>query len=98
MLGGLLGYGLAHCVPNLPVNPARWAGAIGGALGLWAYSWALQHYSDATGRWLVAALLGLAIGLMITLIFWTMRYVVVPSGGRIDPEQVEEVYRLEAEV
>jgi len=45
MLGGLLGYGLAHCVPNLPVNAARWAGAIGGALGLWAYGWALQHYS-----------------------------------------------------
>jgi hypothetical protein len=96
LLGGLLGYGLAHCIPNLPVNPARWAGAIGGALGLWAYGWALQHYSDATGRWLVAALLGLAIGLMITLIFWAMQYVVVRSGGTIRKERLSKAYRLEA--
>ncbi len=94
VLGGLLGYGLAHCVPNLPVNPARWAGAIGGALALWAYGWALQNYSDATGRWLVAALLGLAIGLMITLLFWAMRYALVRSGEAIPSQRLGRAYRL----
>jgi hypothetical protein len=63
---------------------------------VWAYGWALQHYSDATGRWLVAALLGLAIGLMITLIFWAMQYVVVRSGGTIRKERLSKAYRLEA--
>ncbi|GIV11384.1 MAG: hypothetical protein KatS3mg020_0875 [Fimbriimonadales bacterium] len=94
LLGGLLGYGLAHCVPNLPVNPARWAGLVGGALSLWAYQWALQHFSDATGRWLVAALLGLAIGLMITLLFWRLRYAVVRSGGVLSPHRLEKAYRI----
>lgn len=95
-LGGLLGYGLAHCVPNLPVNPARWAGVIGGVLGVWAYYWALENFSDATGRWLVAALLGLAIGLMITLLFWRMRYALVQSGGAITPRRIEKAYRIQS--
>ncbi|MDW8052757.1 MAG: DUF2135 domain-containing protein [Armatimonadota bacterium] len=96
VLGGLLGYGLAHCVPNLPVNPARWAGAIGGALSLWLYQWALANYSDATGRWLVAALLGLAIGLMITILLWRLRYIAVSIGGTIAPNRIQKAYRLHA--
>lgn len=95
MLGGLLGYGLGHCVPHLPINAARWAGVVGGVLGMFGYGWALGHYSDATGRWLVAALLGLAIGLMITLIFWAMRYAVVRGGGTIRPQRLNKAYRLE---
>lgn len=93
-LGGLLGYGLAHCTPNLPVNPARWAGIIAGALCLWLYGWAVQSYSDATGRWLVAALLGLAIGLMITILFWRRRYALVRSGGTIRANRLDKAYRL----
>ena len=93
-LGGLLGYGLAHCVPNLPVNPARWAGITGGALCLWLYGWAVQNGSDATGRWLVAALLGLAIGLMITILFWAMRYALVRSGGAIEAYRLSRAYRV----
>jgi len=96
VLGGLLGYGLAHCIPNLPVNPARWAGAIGGTLGWWAYGWALQHSSDATGRCLVATLLGLAIGLMITLNFWAIQYALVRSGGTIHTQRIKKAYRLKA--
>lgn len=95
-LGGFLGYGLAHCTPNLPVNPARWAGIVAGALGLWLYGWAVQNYSDATGRWLVAALLGLAIGLMITIPLWRMRYAVVHSGGSIRADRLGKAYRLRA--
>jgi hypothetical protein len=94
-LGGLLGYGLAHCTPNLPVNPARWAGIIGGALCLWLYGWAVQNYSDATGRWLVAAMLGLAIGLMITILFWRMRYALVRSGGAIAANRLGKAYRVQ---
>ncbi|MFN3689590.1 MAG: YfaP family protein [Fimbriimonadales bacterium] len=93
-LGGLLGYGLAHCTPNLPVNPARGAGAVGGALSLWLYHWALQNHSDATGRWLVAALLGLAIGLMITLLFWKMHYALVRSGGTLMANRFGKAYRV----
>ncbi|MCS7301738.1 MAG: DUF2135 domain-containing protein [Fimbriimonadales bacterium] len=93
-LGGLLGYGLAHCTPNLPTNPARWAGIIGGALCLWLYLWAVQNFSDATARWLVAALLGLAIGLMVTILFWRMRYALVRSGGAIGASRLSRVYRV----
>ncbi|MCS6815735.1 MAG: hypothetical protein NZ772_19475, partial [Cyanobacteria bacterium] len=93
-LGGLLGYGLAHCVPNLPVNPARWAGIVGGGLSLWLYGWAVQNDTDATGRWLVAALLGLAIGLMITILFWKMHYAMVRSGGAIGANRLGKAYRV----
>ncbi len=96
-LGGMLGYGLAHCVPHLPVNPARWAGVAGGGLSMGLYHWALQNGSDALGRWLVAAVLGLAIGLMVTLLFWKRRYVLVRSGGTIETRRLEKAYRLRAE-
>lgn len=96
VLGATLGYGLAHCVPNLPVHPARWAGAIGGALGMGAYQWAITNASDATGRWLVAALLGLAIGLMITILLWRVRYALVRSGGTIAPSRLTSAYRTRA--
>ncbi|MCS7208036.1 MAG: hypothetical protein NZ874_00500 [Fimbriimonadales bacterium] len=97
VLGGLLGYGLAHCVPNLPVNPARGAGIVGGVLSLWLYHWAVQHHSDATARWLVAALLGLAIGLMITLLFWRMRYALVHAGSAIRANRLDKAYRVRVE-
>lgn len=96
-LGGLLGYGLAHCTPNLPVNPARWAGIIAGALCLWLYGWAVQNYSDATGRWLVAALFGLAIGLMITIPFERMHYALIRAGGVVGAQRLDKAARLQTQ-
>ncbi|GIV06248.1 MAG: hypothetical protein KatS3mg016_1823 [Fimbriimonadales bacterium] len=94
-LGGLLGYGLAHCTPNLPVNPARWAGIVAGALSLWLYGWAVQNYSDATGRWLVAALFGLAIGLMIAIPFWHKHYALLHAGGVVGAQRLDKASRLQ---
>ncbi|MFN4034285.1 MAG: YfaP family protein [Fimbriimonadales bacterium] len=94
LLGGLLGYGLGRGTPNLPAPLARNAGIIGGILACWGYLWALEHYDDAIGRWLVAAMLGLAIGLMITLLFWRMRYALVRSGGAIGANRLSSAYRL----
>jgi hypothetical protein len=34
---------------------------------------------------------------MITLIFWAIRYVVVPSGGTITKHRLGKAYRLKAE-
>ena len=67
-LGGLLGYGLHHFVPNLPLNPARWAGAVGGLLGAYGFLLSLAQWNDSVGRLIVAGLLGLSIGLMIALL------------------------------
>jgi hypothetical protein len=84
-LGGLLGYGLHHFVPNLPLNPARWAGAIGGLLGAYGFLLSLAQWNDGVGRLIVAGLLGLSIGLMIALL--RMRYAIarLPATKSIHP-------------
>jgi hypothetical protein len=48
LLGGLLGYGLAHCIPNLPVNPARWAG--GQSAARWGCGHTAGHCRHHSGR------------------------------------------------
>lgn len=94
-LGGLLGYGLHHFVPNLPLNPARLAGALGGLFGAYGFLWSLAQWNDGTGRLIVAALLGLAIGLMITLLQMRMAIVRVRSGGQITTRQLTRSHQLE---
>ncbi len=89
LLGGLLGYGLAHFVPNLPINPARWAGVVGGILASFAFAWALTHATDATGRWLVAGVMGCAIGMMVHIARVLSRVAVVRAGGTLKaPKQI----------
>ncbi len=92
-LGGLLGYGLHHCVPNLPLNPARLAGAAGGLLGAIGFLWALANMSDGAGRLLAAMLLGLAIGLMITLLRLAVAHIAL--GGQLTTRALIRSKRLE---
>ncbi len=94
-LGGLLGYGLHHFIPNLPLNPARLAGAIGGIMGAYGFLWSLAQWSDSTGRLIVAGLLGLAIGLMITILRAQMAIVRVRSGGQIVARRLPRTHQLE---
>lgn len=96
VLGGVLGYGLHHFVPNLPLNPARLAGAIGGLLGAYGFLWSLAQWSDGAGRLIAAALLGLAIGLMITIQQVRTALVRVQSGGQITARQLTRARQLEA--
>ncbi len=95
LLGGLLGYGLAHFVPNLPVNPARWAGIIGGVLATFAFAWALTNATDTSGRLLVAGILGGAIGLMIALVKVARTVAIVRIGGRLEAPSAIYANRLE---
>ncbi|MFQ3611825.1 MAG: hypothetical protein SNJ72_10075 [Fimbriimonadales bacterium] len=95
LLGGVLGYALHHFVPNLPLNPARVAGLVSGALSTWAFYWALDNYDDAVGRLLVLGLIGFAIGLMITIVRIIFREVVVSVGGAIEARSTAPPKRLE---
>jgi hypothetical protein len=67
LLGLIVGYGLAQRVPNLPGTAAGIVGLIGGALSASLFMTAMGHGSDALGRLLAAALLGLLIGVLIDL-------------------------------
>ncbi len=96
VLGAVLGYGLARGTPNLPPRAAMLAGALGGLLASGAFFWALAHATDATGRWLGAGIIGLAIGLMITFVRIVMQYAVVRSGGALRPYRLSQRYRLDA--
>ena len=95
LLGGFLGYGLAHCVPNLPVNLARWAGILGGVVASLVFGWALQNATDASGCWPSTGVLGLAIGLAITLLRVRITHTVVRTGGHLTPQRLTEQYRVE---
>ncbi|CUU02956.1 MAG: hypothetical protein N2045_04620 [Fimbriimonadales bacterium] len=96
VLGGVLGYGLARGTPNLPPRAATLAGILGGLLASGAFFWALANATDATGRWLGAGIIGLAIGLMITFVQVVMRYAVVRSGGSVRSYRLNQRYRLDA--
>jgi hypothetical protein len=87
-LGGLLGYGLHHFVPNLPLNPARWAGAVGGLLGAYGFLLALAQWNDSVGRFIVAGLLGLSIGLMIALLRMRRAAARLPAAKHIHPRHL----------
>lgn len=96
VLGGVLGYGLARCTPNLPPRAATWVGILGGLVASGAFFWALANATDATGRWLGASIIGLAIGLMISFARIVMHYAVVRSGGSLRPYRLSQRYRLDA--
>jgi hypothetical protein len=68
LLGALLGRGMAFFIPNLPAKRAAWAGAAGGLVGATAFLFSAGAGSDAIGRLLGAAILGLSIGLMVALV------------------------------
>ncbi len=65
--GGLLGAGLAAFVPNLRIDRATPAGALGGVLGAIGFIGAANAFGDVTGRFVGAAILGFCIGAMIIL-------------------------------
>jgi|GEM_PF-423745 len=65
--GGLLGAGLAAFVPNLRIDRAAPAGAVGGVLGAIGFIGAANVFGDVTGRFVGAAILGFCIGAMIIL-------------------------------
>ncbi len=95
LLGGLLGYALHHFVPNLPLNPARIAGGLAGALATWLFYWALESYGEAVGRLLVLGVIGLAIGLMITIVRVVFKEAVVATGGSVGMRALGAPKRLE---
>ncbi|MCS7016949.1 MAG: DUF2135 domain-containing protein [Gemmatales bacterium] len=67
LLGGLLGRVLAGFIPNLNAWRASAAGAVGGFVGSVAFL-AVSLAGDTAGRFVGAAILGFAIGLMVALI------------------------------
>jgi hypothetical protein len=68
LLGGLMGAGMAYFIPNLPRRRAVAAGAAGGFVGAIAFMSAAGAGSEIIGRFLGAAFLGFAIGLMVALV------------------------------
>jgi hypothetical protein len=94
-LGSLLGYGLHHFVPNLPLNPARLAGALGGLLAAYGFLWSLNQWDESVGRLIAGALLGLTIGLMIALRREQRAVVPMRTGGQITAHQMPPLHRLE---
>ncbi len=65
VLGGILGYGMSHVIPNLPRMKAMLAGAAGGFCGALAFLVAVAALPDFLARLLGSVILGAAIGLMI---------------------------------
>lgn len=68
LLGGLLGLGISFFVPNLGKDKGCVAGIIGGFVGAGAFIAVTIGAGDVAGRFLGAAILGLAIGLMVALV------------------------------
>ena len=68
LLGGLLGLGVSFFVPNLGKDKGCVAGIIGGLIGAGAFIAVTIGAGDTAGRFLGAAILGLAIGLMVALV------------------------------
>ncbi len=74
LLGGLLGRGVCYFVPNLSGWRATAAGCVGGLLGAAAFL-AVSAVGDVAGRFMGAAILGCAIGLMVALVEMAYRKV-----------------------
>ncbi|MDJ0742166.1 MAG: VWA domain-containing protein [Xenococcaceae cyanobacterium MO_167.B27] len=68
ILGTLVGGGISFFMPNLKLNRALQAGAIGGSLGAIGFLFAANILGDVAGRFVGAAILGFFIGLAIALI------------------------------
>jgi Ca-activated chloride channel family protein len=68
ILGTIVGGGISFFVPNLKLNRALLAGAIGGSLGAIGFLLAANILGDVAGRLVGAAILGFFIGLAIALI------------------------------
>lgn len=67
LLGSLLGRGVVFFIPNLSPWRATAAGSCGGLLGAATFI-AASNFGDVAGRFLGAAILGFAIGLMVALV------------------------------
>jgi hypothetical protein len=67
LLGGLLGRGVVFFIPNLSAWRATAAGGGGGLFGALAFI-AVSFIGDVAGRFMGAAILGGAIGLMVALV------------------------------
>lgn len=68
LLGGLVGWGVCFFIPNLAANKSIVAGAIGGLMGALAFIAVTLVAGNMAGRFLGAAMLGAAIGLMVALV------------------------------
>ncbi len=73
VLGGVLSRGLAFFIPNLSAPRVFLGGALGGALGAASFIWVTSigiegNTGDIVGRFTGVALLGILIGLMISIV------------------------------
>lgn len=66
-MGGLLGWGLAFFIPNLPKSKAAAAGLLGGTLGGIAFQVAITTLGELAGRMIGTVLLGLSIGCIVAI-------------------------------
>jgi len=74
LLGGLLGRGLVFFIPNLSAWRATVAGSCGGFLGASAFL-AVSAIGDVAGRFMGAAILGFALGLIVAIIEMAFRQI-----------------------
>ncbi|HPM85107.1 MAG TPA: hypothetical protein PLF81_30605, partial [Candidatus Anammoximicrobium sp.] len=72
--GALVGRGMAFFVPDLDPKRVMLFGALGGSAGAAGYYFAGALLSDAAGRFLGAALLGLFLGLAVALVELAFRH------------------------
>ena len=85
VLGSLLGRGLVFFIPNLSAWRAVAAGSCGGLLGALAFI-AVSFVGDMAGRFMGAAILGLALGLMVAIVESAFRKIwleVVDESGAV---------------
>lgn len=68
LLGGLVGYGVCFFIPNLAASKSTLAGVAGGFVGALAFIAVTLFAGSIAGRFLGAAMLGAAIGLMVALV------------------------------
>jgi hypothetical protein len=83
LLGSLLGRGVVFFIPNLSPWRATAAGSVGGLFGALAFI-AVSFIGDIAGRFMGAAILGCAIGLMVALVETAFRriWLEVADGQR----------------
>jgi hypothetical protein len=68
ILGAILGKGMGYFITNLSGSRAAIAGAIGGAVSGLVFMSVAQAAEAMTGRFIGAAILGFAIGLMVAIV------------------------------
>jgi hypothetical protein len=68
ILGAILGKGMGYFIANLSGSRAAVAGAIGGAVGGLVFISLAQTTEEMTARFIGAAILGFAIGLMVAIV------------------------------